>query len=276
MTGIIRYSLIKLCLLFSEENGHGAEEGSYGIREYIMHHVKDEVIYPIQIAGIDLSITKHVIMLWIAAAFLIVFIPLAFRTKRLIPRGPANLIEAIVVFLRESIIHPNLGSEAERYAPYLLTAFFFIITCNLLGLVPMGATATGNISVTVSLALITLFFVQFSNIRKNGFTGYVKSFVPEGIPVMLTPLIFVIEILGMMTKHFALAIRLFANMLAGHLVMFTILGLIFLFKNIFISPFPVLGLLFVSLLEVLIALIQAYIFTILSAVFIGLSVSSHH
>ena len=140
----------------------------------------------------------------------------------------------------------------------------------------MGSTATGNISVTASLALITFFFVQFANIKKNGFKGYVLSFLPPGLPVLLRPLMFFVEILGMITKHLALAIRLFANMFAGHLVIFTILGLIFFFKNLFISPFSILGIIFVSLLEVLIALIQAYIFTVLSTVFIGISVSSHH
>ncbi|MBC8184917.1 F0F1 ATP synthase subunit A [candidate division KSB1 bacterium] len=263
-------------LLSVDEHGRGTEHGSGGIKEYVMHHVKDQVIYPLHIGNFDISITKHVLMLWIAAAILIIFIPLAFRSKTLIPKGPANLIEAIVVYLKETIIDPYLGSEAFKYAPYLLTAFFFIITCNLLGLIPMGATATGNISVTISLALSTLFLVQFSNILKNGFKGYIKSFVPSGIPSVMVPLIFAVEFLGMLTKHVALAIRLFANMFAGHLVIFTIMGLIFLFKNIFIAPFPILGIVFVSLLELLIALIQAYIFTILSAVFIGMGLSSHH
>ena len=263
-------------LLNVDEHEHAAEHGGAGIKEYVMHHVKDQVIYPLHIGSFDISITKHVLMLWIAAAILIIFIPLAFRSKSLIPKGPANLIEAIVLYLKKTIIDPNLGSEASKYGPYLLTAFFFIITCNLLGLIPMGSTATGNISVTVSLALLTLFLVQFSNILKNGFKGYIKSFIPPDIPLFLVPLMFVVEFLGMLTKHIALAIRLFANMFAGHLVIFTIMGLIFLFKNIFISPFPILGIIFVSILEILIALIQAYIFTILSAVFIGLGLSSQH
>ncbi len=258
------------------EHGEGSEPGSGGIKDYVMHHVKDEVICPLHIGRFDISITKHILMLWIAAAVLIVIIPLAFRSKKLIPHGPANFFEAIVVYLKENIIEPNLGAATYKYAPYLLTAFFFIITCNFLGLIPMGSTATGNISVTVSMALMTLCLVQISNILKNGFKGYLKSFIPSGVPKLMVPLMFAVEFLGMITKHMALAIRLFANMFAGHLVIFTILGLIFLFKNIFISPFPVLGILFVSVLEILIALIQAYIFTILSAVFIGMGLSSHH
>ncbi|MDW7682116.1 MAG: F0F1 ATP synthase subunit A [bacterium] len=266
----------KLLLAVADEHGKNAEPGTENIKDYIMHHVKDDVIYALHIGSFDISITKHVLMLWIAAAILIVVIPVVLRSKSIVPRGSANLIEAIVVFLKESVIDPNLGDESSRYAPYLLTAFFFIISCNLLGLVPMGATATSNISVTATLAVSTLFIVQLSNIRKNGLKGYVKSFIPPGLPKLMVPLIFLIEVLGMMTKHFALAIRLFANMLAGHLVIFTILGIIFLFKNIFISPFPILGIVFVSLLEILISLIQAYIFTLLSAVFIGMNLKSHH
>jgi F-type H+-transporting ATPase subunit a len=140
----------------------------------------------------------------------------------------------------------------------------------------MGATATGNISVTAALAILTFILVQFSSIRENGLQGYIKSFVPPGLPGFVIPIIFFVEILGMITKHFALAIRLFANMVAGHLVIFTVLALIFMFKNYLITPFPIFGIIFLSLLEILIALIQAYIFTILSAVFIGLAVKPHH
>ena len=269
------YNLSQVFLLMPEGE-HGEQHGSGGMNEFIMHHVKDHVIIPLHIGNFDISITKHVVMLWVASAILILVTALLFRNRTLVPKGAANMIEGIVVYLKTTIIDPNLGEESYRYAPYLLTAFFFILTCNLLGLVPFGATATGNISVTATLALLTFFFVQFANIRKNGLVGYFKSFVPPGLPKLMVPLIFMVEVLGMMTKHLALAIRLFANMFAGHLVIFTIMGLIFLFKNILISPFPILGILFVSLLEVLIAMIQAYIFTILSAVFIGMSVSSHH
>lgn len=259
-----------------QEHGEHAKQGGEKINEFIMHHVQDHVIYQIKIFGVDLSITKHVLMIWIAAAVLLIVLPLIIRSRALAPKGPVNFIEWIVVFLKDAVIDPYLGEDGFKYAPYLLTAFFFILTCNLLGLVPMGAAATGNISVTAAMALLTLILVQFSSIRKNGFGGYIKSFVPPGLPVLVVPIIFIVEVLGMITKHFALAMRLFANMVAGHLVIFTILGLIFLFKNILISPFPILGIIFVSLLEILISLIQAYIFTILSAVFIGTALHPHH
>lgn len=276
MIGFVHGNFAGFLVRLVQEHGEHAEQGSDEIKEFIMHHVQDHVVIPIHLFNFDLSITKHIIMIWIAAAILMTLLPAIIRSRALAPKGPVNFIEWIVVFLKDTVIQPNLGADAYKFAPYLLTAFFFIITCNLLGLVPMGATATGNISITAGLALITLFLVQFSSIRKNGLKGYVKSFIPSGLPKAVVPLIFVVEILGMLTKHFALAIRLFANMVAGHLVIFTIMGLIFMFKNFLISPLPVLGILFVSLLEILIALIQAYIFTILSAVFIGLAVNPHH
>ncbi len=276
MIGLFQGSFSNLLLRMVEEHGEQAEHGSSEIKDFIMHHVQDHVVIPIHVFNFDISITKHIIMIWIAAAFLMISLPMIIRSRALAPKGPVNFIEWIVVFLKESVIQPNLREDANKFAPYLLTAFFFIITCNLLGLVPMGATATGNISITAGLALVTLIFVQVSSIRKNGFKGYIKSYIPSGLPALVVPLIVVVEVMGMMTKHFALAIRLFANMVAGHLVIFTIMGLIFMFKNFFISPLPVLGIVFVSLLEILIALIQAYIFTILSAVFIGLAVNPHH
>lgn len=276
MTEIFQSRSVKFFSTLVQEHGEGAKQGSDGIKEFIMHHVQDHVIYQLKIFNFDISITKHVVMIWIAAAILIILLPLIVRSRALAPKGPVNFIEWIVVFLKETVLEPYLGPDSFKFAPYLLTAFFFIITCNLLGLVPMGATATGNISVTAAMALLTLILVQFSNIRKNGFKGYIKSFVPPGLPTFVVPIIFMVEILGMITKHFALAIRLFANMIAGHLVIFTILSLIFMFKNFLISPFPILGILFVSLLEILIALIQAYIFTILSAVFIGMAVHPQH
>lgn len=276
MAEIYQGSILKTFIDKIQEHAEHTEHGGEEINDFIMHHVQDHVIYKINLLGFDLSITKHVIMIWIAAAILAILLPLIIRSRALAPKGPVNFIEWIIVFLKDAVIDPYLGEDGYKYGPYLLTAFFFVLTLNLLGLVPMGATATGNISVTAGMALLTLFLVQISSIRKHGFGGYIKSFVPPGLPGFVVPVIFIVEIMGMITKHFALAMRLFANMLAGHLVIFTLLGLIFLFKNILVSPFPILGILFVSLLEILIALIQAYIFTILSAVFIGAAIHPQH
>ncbi len=262
------------------EKGTAPAEGGGGVGTgFILHHVQDEVVLRLPtVLGVDLSITKHVCMMMLAAAVLAVAVPIAARRRQLVPRGITNAFESIVVFLREDIINPNLGAQGRHFAPYLLTAFFFILTMNLLGLTPapLGATATSNISITAGLALLTFFVVNVAGIREHGLVGYVRTYVPEGVPAILAPLLFLIEVLGLFTKHLALAIRLFANMVAGHIVIFTLLYLIFAFRNWLIAPFPVAFIVAVSLLEILIALIQAYIFTILSAVFIGMAVSHEH
>jgi F-type H+-transporting ATPase subunit a len=171
---------------------------------------------------------------------------------------------------------PYLGHHSHQYAPYLLTAFFFVLLCNLFGLVPLAATATGNISVTAALALLTFCMVQIAGIKNHGLVGYFKGLIPPGLPIFILPIMVPVEIISLLTKHFALAIRLFANMVAGHVVIFALLLIIFTFKYWAVGVVTLGGILFVGLLEVLIALIQAYIFTILSAVFIGLAVHQDH
>jgi len=254
-----------------DEKDHGGGE------QFIMHHIRDQVLIPLpKVFGLDLSITKAVLMMWIAALVLVILLPLLLRRWSPVPRGAPNFFEAIVVYLREEILRPYLGEQSPRYSPYLLTAFFFILTCNLLGLVPLGSTATSNISVTATMAILTFIMVQVSGIRQHGLLGYFRGLIPPGLPLFLLPIMIPVEFIGMFTKHFALAIRLFANMTAGHVVIFTLLSLIFTFKNWLVAPFPVAGMVFVSVLEVLIALIQAYIFTILSAVFIGMAIHQEH
>ena len=255
---------------------HAAEHGSGGV-DFIMHHILAHPVIKLPtVFGVDLSITNHVLMMWLVSAILILAFGLSFRKKQLVPKGLANALEAIVLYLRDDVIIPYLGKDGKRYAPYLLTAFFFILLCNLLGLVPGGSTATGNIAVTAGLAILTLVVVQLACIIKHGFIGYLKSFVPPGLPAFIIPIMAPVEIMSMITKHFALAIRLFANMIAGHITILSLMSIIFMFKNWLISPFPLAIIIFSSLLEILIALIQAYVFTILSAVFIGQSVSDSH
>lgn len=244
--------------------------------DFVMHHISDAVLVDIHLWGMDLSITKHVLMMWIASALLIIVFSLLFRNPKLVPSGLANFFEFIIVYLEEEIMRPFLGNESRKYAPYLLTAFFFILLCNLLGLVPMGASATGNISVTAGLALLTFSMVLLSGIKSHGLFGYFKGLIPPNLPVFILPIMIPVEIISLCTKHFALAIRLFANMVAGHVVIFALLLIVFSFKNWFVGFATLGGILFVSLLEILIALIQAYIFTILSSVFIGMSVHQDH
>ncbi len=278
-------------------SGTQADEAARAAKEgggWILEHVQDSHSIDLEPFGhvalpqfpefdlfgltIDLSITKHVVFLWIAAALLSVILGLSARSYRrgLVPSGFSNFIEVIVVFIRDEVVLPTVGKDGLKKMNYFLTVFFFILTCNLLGLVPYGATATGNVSVTAGLAMIAFFVIQLSGIRKNGFLGYFRGLIPHGIPVFVLPIMVVVEILGLFVKPFALCIRLFANMTAGHIVIFSLIGLIFTFQSILVAPVSVAFTLFINLLEVLIALIQAYIFTMLTALFTGLAVHQEH
>lgn len=256
---------------------------------WIMHHILDgsELEFPpfgvihlpqLHLFGYDISITRHVVFMWLAAIILILVLSAAARAykKSLIPRGVTNLMEVLILFVRDEIARPTIGKGFEKFVPYLLTAFFFILTCNFLGLLPYGSTATSNISVTATLAIISFVVIQAGGMMKNGMFGYFKGLLPHGLPLWLIPIMFVVELLGLFTKPFALAIRLFANMTAGHIVILALLGLIFILQTYFVAPVSVAFALFIYLLEILVALIQAYIFTMLSSLFIGMAVHQDH
>ena len=231
--------------------------------------------------ALDISPTRHVVMLWIAALLCIVFTLLALRAHNRktregkAPSGFGNGLEALVLYLRNEVVLPNVGAHGNAYVPYLLTLFFFILFANLLGLVPYGATATGNISVTATLAMVTFIVIEIAGMRAQGL-GYINTIVfwPHDmslamklpITVVLTP----IEIIGKFTKPFALAIRLFANMISGHVVLLALISLIFTFATWILVPLPIAMAIAISLLELFIAFLQAFIFTLLSTVFIGL------
>ncbi|MDA3859596.1 MAG: F0F1 ATP synthase subunit A, partial [Melioribacteraceae bacterium] len=219
-----------------------------------------------------------VVFLWIVAILLIVAFKIASNAykKSLVPHGFANFLEVLIVFVRDEIAKPTIGKGYEKFLPYLLTVFFFILFSNFIGLVPYGATVTSNISVTVTLAVISFLVVQAGGMMKNGAFGYFKGLIPSGVPAWLLPIMFVVEILGLFTKPFALAIRLFANMTAGHIVILALIGLIFFMQTYFVAPVSVAFALFIYLLEILVALIQAYIFTMLSSLFIGMAVHQDH
>jgi len=283
--------MILASLMAGSPQPEGEEQG-VDVGEYIIHHVQNHNEWnvfgttihlpqfdPITVMGlkIDLSITNHVVMLWIASLILLLTFSLLFRRHSLVPKGFAALLEMLVVFIRDEIAIANLGEKhGKKFAPLIITFFFFILTCNLLGMVPLFTTPTGNINVTAALAIITFVTGQVFGIRYNGLIKHVKSLVPSGVPLYLVPLMFVIEIMGLLAKHFALIVRLFANMIAGHIVFFAFLGLIFIFKSVLIAPLSVGFALFVDLLEILVAFIQAYVFTILSSLFIGMSVHPGH
>jgi F-type H+-transporting ATPase subunit a len=260
---------------------HGADVGSA-----IIHHVSDgrtlelpfvgEIDLPhLEIGGLDLSITRHVVMMWAAAVLLILLFSIAFRRRERVPRGMANLLEMLVVFVRDELALKNIGEQGRRFTPYLLTTFFFILTCNLLGLVPYMATPTSNLMVTAGLALLAFAAIQWGGIREHGLVRYLKNIVPHGVPLWLYPVMVPVEIVGMLAKPFALCVRLFANMTAGHIVILSLLGLIFSLKTALVAPVSVGFALFINLLELLVAFIQAYIFTMLTSVFIGMTVHAH-
>jgi F-type H+-transporting ATPase subunit a len=235
---------------------------------------------PIQFGGltINLSITKHVVFLWIAALILLLLLSVAARrnSTRAVPRGLGNLVEVFVVFIRDEVVLPTIGKEGLRFLPFFLTLFFFILVCNLLGLVPYGSTATSNVNVTAALAIISFFFIQIAGIMKNGFLGYFKGLIPQGVPLFVLPVMVIVEFIGLFTKPFALCIRLFANMTAGHIVILSLISLIFMFGTILVAPVSVAFALFINVLEIFIALLQAYIFTMLSSLFVSLAVHQEH
>ena len=264
---------MNLAYAASQSSEHSAEN----IGDIILHHVKDTNILSIRIGETYFSIfSKHVLMMWIAAALVVFVFRFAFRKQHVIPSGLANLLEAIVVFLRDEVILPNIGEEGRRYLPYLLTVFFFILFCNLLGLIPFGATATGNVSVTAALAIISLIMIQVSGVKEHGMKHHLQNLIPHGIPIWLLPIMIPVEIMGQFTKPFALCIRLFANMTAGHIVILSFISIIFILKSILVSPISVFFALFISLLELFVAILQAYIFTMLTSLFIWMSIHPQH
>ncbi|PVX50913.1 ATP synthase F0 subcomplex A subunit [Balneicella halophila] len=227
---------------------------------------------------VDLSITKNTTAMFISILLLLlIFITMAksYKKNKLKPRGIAAFLEPIVVFIREEVAIPNIGeNKTDKYLPYLLTVFFFIWFNNLLGLLPTfpgGANVTGNIAVTLVLALCTMVIVNL-----NGNKHYWKEIFTPDVPILMYPIMIPVEIIGIFTKPFALMIRLFANITAGHIIVLSLIGMIFIFKSAFVSVGAIPMTLFVLLLELLVAALQAYIFTVLSALFIGLAVKEHH
>ena len=258
--------------------GHILDHDYLEVPFYNASHFFDGKIHlpSFELFGIDLSITRHVVMMWIVGGLLILLFTAAFRRPKLVPTGFANLFEAIVVFLRDEVILPVMGEHGKVYLPYLLTLFFFILFCNLLGLIPYSGTATGNISVTAGLALLTFLITQASGVINNGLFGYLKSLVPSGLPVWLLPIIIPIELVSLLAKPCALCIRLFANMIAGHVAILVFLGLIIMMKMWYLAFVSVPLAAALYLLEIFIAFVQAFIFTLLSALFINMAAHPEH
>jgi F-type H+-transporting ATPase subunit a len=248
---------------------------------------------PIHFGGltIDLSPTKHVVFMLLAAVIVcVVFLAMAraMRGKYAgrAPGGMANALEAIILYFRDEIVRRNIGHGADGYTPFILTLFFFILTMNLLGLVPWGASPTGNIMVTGALAVCSLVAIEVSGFVALGPSGYAKTifYAPKGMGPVGTAIMLVImtpvELVGKIAKPFALMVRLFANMTAGHTVILSLIGLIFVFGNLTIGRWGIaVGSVGMSvammMLEIFVAFLQAYIFAMLTSVFIGLIRHAH-
>ena len=257
--------------------------------DWIMHHILDgkyldflpigKIYLPhIELFGIDFSITRHVVFLILVSILLIVVFRKVSKDykKSLVPKGFNNFLEVFIVFVRDEIAKPTIGKGYEAFLPYLLTAFFFILFSNFIGLIPFSATITSNITVTATLATFSFFVIQYGGMKKNGVFGYLKGLIPHGVPTFILPVMIIVEVLGLFTKPFALAIRLFANMTAGHIVIYALISLIFVMQTYLIAPMSIGMALFIYLLEILVALLQAYIFTMLSSLFIGMAVHQDH
>ena len=229
--------------------------------------------------GFDMSVTSLVVFQWIAMIILLaIFVPVGQRYKKIgmkAQKGFGNAMEAMVEYVRDNIVTPNVGEGkvGKSLTPVLLTFFFFILTMNLLGLVPGGHSATGSLSVTAGLAIVAFFVIQYAAIRENGIGAWIKH-LTGGTPVALWPIMIPVEIMGLFAKPFALCVRLFANMTGGHVIIISLVGLIFV-QTMFI-PVSIGFSLFINLLELLVAFIQAYIFTILVGVFAAMGMAHDH
>ena len=248
--------------------------------------------------GVVTLLSDQIVMMIVAGLLLVLFVPRLVRRRAgddaiggLVPTGFGNFFETVCQYLRKEVAEPVLGKHTDRFIPYVWSAFFFVLTVNLLGLLPvapvsalfgvhLGGTATGNIWVTATLAVLTLILMVVNGLRFGGM-DYIKHFCPG--PLWLAPLLVPVEIIGLGAKTFALAVRLFANMLAGHILLGVLLGLIFTAAaalgvggGLAIGAVVVLGSVAIMLLETFVAFLQAFIFTFLTALFIGMSVNVHH
>ncbi len=273
-----------------EAAAHGAHAAGapFDAGQMIFHHILNaqEIELPwigvvrlptLHLGPLALPITKHVVMMWAASAIILLVLLIAVRRRSPVPKGLHNAMEMMIVFVRDELARKNIPEHGDRFVPYLLSTFMFILVCNLLGLVPYGATATGNIGVTAGLAAFAFVMIQAAGVREHGFLGHFRNLVPHGMPFWLLPIMIVVEVMGMFAKPFALCVRLFANMTGGHVVIVSLFSLVFILRHVWVGavlsvPFA----LFISGIEILVAFLQAYIFTMLTSLFIGMSVHPQH
>jgi F-type H+-transporting ATPase subunit a len=302
------------------EHAAGQAAGKFKAGEVIIEHVSNSpldhpLIHLPTIFGIDFSVTKHVLMLWIVAATVAVAVLWAIRRyvkqDRLVPSGFMNALEFVVEFVRDSIVQPNVGKKwVNTWTPLILTLFLFILSANAIGLIPIfevlellnrwvihagpdtfisrlihgGSTSTGNFNVTAALASITFVAIIVAGSKAHGFVKHWLNIVPKGLNPVIYVILIPIEVLGMFVRPFALTMRLAANMTGGHIAILAILSFVFISKELFGAiagfgtgfalsvPLAVL----ISMLEMIVVLVQAYVFTLLTAVFIGMAIHAHH
>ena len=279
--------IVNLPILAS--GGGGGDLGETALSHITPHGVT-------QVGGY--TITNHVMMLFVSSIVLLIAMPIAARAKGIVPSGFRNLIEAVLQFLREDMARPVLGHLTDKFIPFIWTMFFLSLTSNLLGMIPlasiwgafgvpasnpwrhMAGTATGNISITAGLAICALLFIHINGIKEQGLGPYLKTYLGHA-PIWLAPLMVPLEIVSALVKPFALAIRLFANMIAGHVVIAVLLifaaaGLAAGGAMLGVGAASILGAVFINLLELLVAFLQAYIFTFLTTLFLGMATESDH
>jgi len=270
--------------VFSSAHFHHGEEDYQG--KYNKYRLEEDHVKVVGADGkideeasvLDFSITKNVAAMFVAIfVILIVFISVAGAYKKRVgksPKGLQSFIEPIIIFVRDDIAKPNIGHKYAKFMPYLLTTFFFILFNNIFGLIPIfpgGANVTGNIALTFVMALGTMIIVNI-----NGNKYYWKHIFKPDVPFWLYPIMIPVELIGIISKPFALMIRLFANITAGHIIVLSLISLIFIFETLAIAPVSVAFVLFMDVLELLVAFLQAFIFTLLTALFIGMAVEEHH
>ena len=251
------------------------------VAEIISHHILDHD-WEVTLAGFRLPITTHTVTLFAVSVVLFLglyWISLRRQSRR--GRLLTTLMEEYVVFIRDGLVLPNMGQEGKRFLPYFCTLFLFVLFCALAGLVPNMKTATSNISVTAALALCSGGLILYCGLKFHGFVGFLKGFIPSGTPGWLVPLIFPLEVVSLIIKVCVLAIRLFANMLSGHMVLICLLLIVFVVGQMHIAAgagalLPAMGLeLFMTCLEILVAFLQAYVFTLLTTIFAGSVIHTH-
>ena len=221
-------------------------------------------------------LSLHAVMLILCSLFLLLVFGVLYRKRDEVPRGLTNFLESFVLFVRNEIAISNMGEEdGKRFSPLLCSLFFYILVLNLMGLIPLFSTATANINVTAGLATITLLFMIGGGIVRNGPVGFLKTFVPSGTPPVMLILLFPLEVVGMFIKPFALTVRLFANLMAGHIALLSVIGLAVMFGLKGVVPALVLAAA-IYMLEIFVAFLQAFIFTLLSAMFIGSFLHPEH